>query len=144
MIKPLHVCSLLILSLSILGLFQVKYHVQTLRDQLAEIERQTILEEEVLHILKAEWSYLNKPERLRKLVNQYLNDLNSIQIAQLSKLDKNLPILTPALPTLYAAPNYSRPNIVPASAVSNDELLREVKELMGINKDEVLNINYSR
>ncbi len=54
------------------GLFQLKYQVQGLEQKLARLNRQTLESEEAIHVLKAEWSYLNQPERIQALAQKYL------------------------------------------------------------------------
>lgn len=54
------------------GLFQLKYQVQGLEQKLARINRQILENEEAIHVLKAEWSYLNRPERIDALSRKYL------------------------------------------------------------------------
>lgn len=50
-----------------IGLFLLKYQVAEMEDRLAEINRRTLVNLEAVHVLKAEWSYLNRPERLEAL-----------------------------------------------------------------------------
>ena len=54
------------------GLFQLKYQVQGLEDKLARLNRQILESEEAIHVLNAEWSYLNRPERIEGLARKYL------------------------------------------------------------------------
>lgn len=54
-------------------LFKVKYEVIEVEQKLAETLRQTEREKENIHILKAEWSHLNEPQRLQKLAEKYLD-----------------------------------------------------------------------
>ncbi|MFQ5958989.1 MAG: hypothetical protein ACE5LF_06430 [Alphaproteobacteria bacterium] len=54
------------------GLFQVKYAVQRLEDELARLNRELLASEEAVHVLRAEWSYLNRPERLATLAARHL------------------------------------------------------------------------
>jgi len=56
-----------------LALFIVKYQVQELADQLTTIDQGIVSERQAIHVLKAEWSHLNEPERLRVLAKRYLN-----------------------------------------------------------------------
>ncbi|MDJ0948241.1 MAG: hypothetical protein QNJ94_04905 [Alphaproteobacteria bacterium] len=53
------------------GLYYLKYRVQMMEARLAAIHRTLLAEQEALHVLAAEWTYLNRPERLAKLNRQY-------------------------------------------------------------------------
>jgi cell division protein FtsL len=79
------ILGVIFLSLCAFGLFQIKFKVQDLREDLTEIERQITEEQEALHILKAEWTYLTKSARIKTLANKYLN-LNQINVAQIRQL----------------------------------------------------------
>ncbi|HEY6335722.1 MAG TPA: hypothetical protein VI113_07540 [Alphaproteobacteria bacterium] len=54
------------------ALFQLKYRVQGLEEKLTRINREILQNEETIHVLKAEWSYLNQPERIEALARKYL------------------------------------------------------------------------
>jgi cell division protein FtsL len=83
----------LVLSLSIFGLFQIKYKVQDLRKDLAELRLQLSQEKEEIHILGAEWTYLNQPDRIKRLATLYLK-LEPMKIAQMHQLTNELPVMT--------------------------------------------------
>ncbi len=70
------------------GLYMVKYKVQALRVEVAATERQLREEEKNLHVLVAEWAYLNRPERLRHLSEKYLSlqSMRGQQIADFSAI----------------------------------------------------------
>lgn len=53
-------------------LYSVKYEVQSLRAQMAEVSAELAREREALNVVSAEWEYLNRPERLRALSQKYL------------------------------------------------------------------------
>jgi len=55
------------------ALFVVKYQVQDLEDQLTAIDHQIVTERQTIHVLKAEWSHLNEPGRLRRLAVRHLD-----------------------------------------------------------------------
>lgn len=65
-----------------LGLFVVENRVENMRDDLAEIDRQIHADKEAIHVLKAEWAYLTRPERIASLSKQYLK-LEPVQSAQI-------------------------------------------------------------
>ena len=58
--------------LAAFGLYMVKYKVQTLKAEVAVAEKQLREEKQNLHVLAAEWTYLNRPERIRQLAAKYL------------------------------------------------------------------------
>lgn len=55
-----------------IGLFLLKYQVKALEGQLVQVNRDIRGHQEAIHVLKAEWSYLNDPERLRDLTERHL------------------------------------------------------------------------
>jgi hypothetical protein len=67
------------------GLFHVKYKVQALEEELARLNGQIVHEQEQLHVLRAEWAYLNRPERLEDLNGRFLG-LAPVMPAQLGRL----------------------------------------------------------
>lgn len=54
------------------GLYMVKFSVENLQRDVNAMERQLTAEKESLHLLNAEWAYLNRPERLRQLSETHL------------------------------------------------------------------------
>ena len=54
------------------ALFSVKYQVQDLEDDLDSLNRSIIMERQSIHVLNAEWSHLNNPERLGSLARRHL------------------------------------------------------------------------
>ncbi len=55
------------------GLFQLKYAVQAREDELAGLNRALIASEQAVHVLHAEWSYLNRPDRIAGLAARHLD-----------------------------------------------------------------------
>ena len=54
-------------------LFNVKYKVVGLEQELSQVKRDINNSRQSIHILKAEWEHLNNPGRLQKLAQKYLN-----------------------------------------------------------------------
>jgi hypothetical protein len=67
------------------GLFQLKHEVQELEDEMFRLNRAIVGEQQAIHVLKAEWSYINRPQRLEALAARHL-DLQPMQPAQLGAL----------------------------------------------------------
>ncbi len=64
---------MVLLVLGVFGLYMVKYKVRAIKSEVAAAERQLIEEKRNLHVLNAEWTYLNQPARLRALSAKYLD-----------------------------------------------------------------------
>jgi cell division protein FtsL len=54
------------------GLFHVKYQVQALEDRLAKVNRDIVREQAQIHVLRGEWAYLSRPERIAELASRHL------------------------------------------------------------------------
>ncbi|HEY3148007.1 MAG TPA: hypothetical protein VGJ75_16745 [Dongiaceae bacterium] len=54
-----------------IGLFQVKYNVQAKERELRDVRRQIEANYSSIHVLDAEWSYLNDPLRLADLARRH-------------------------------------------------------------------------
>jgi cell division protein FtsL len=83
--------------------FVVKYEVRDLEDQLAALEGELVQSQESIHVLKAEWSYLNRPDRLTELAERYL-DLVPMGPAQMSTLI-DVPYRPDGIPGFELSPN---------------------------------------
>jgi hypothetical protein len=67
-------------------LYMVKYQVQNLHTQVVETERKLAEEKEALHVIAAEWAYLNRPERLRSLSAKYLSS-TEVTVDQIAEIE---------------------------------------------------------
>lgn len=54
------------------GLFHFKQEVQLLERRLAAIDKTAADDRRAIGVLEAEWTYLNRPERLARLAKRYL------------------------------------------------------------------------
>ena len=54
------------------GLFTLKYDVSESEELLAKLRLETNTHNQEIHVLKAEWAYLNRPDRLDKLGRRFL------------------------------------------------------------------------
>ena len=67
------------------GLYHLKHEVHAQEDDLFRINRAILAEQEAIHVLHAEWNYLNQPVRLQSLAARHL-DLQPMKPAQLGTL----------------------------------------------------------
>jgi len=63
------------------GLYHVKYSVDRMERQGLVLKEKIAEEHEAIRILEAEWSSLNRPDRLQKLSSRYLQ-LAPVQVVQ--------------------------------------------------------------
>ena len=54
------------------SLFLLKYKVQALENELVARQEQVVRDRSAIRVLQAEWTYLNDPERLRRLSVEHL------------------------------------------------------------------------
>ena len=71
MIRISAIVWVVVLALLGVGLFQVKYNVQSQERELREVRRQIDANYSAIHVLEAEWSYLNDPLRLADLTRRH-------------------------------------------------------------------------
>jgi cell division protein FtsL len=83
------------------AMFEVKYEVVQLEDELARTNRQIASGQEQIRVLNAEWSFLNQPARLDQLAKRFLT-LAPIGTSQVGRLD-TLPWRPPTPPAAVAA-----------------------------------------
>jgi cell division protein FtsL len=110
------------------GVFHAKHQVQELQEEYARVGKQIVAERDAMHVLRAEWSYLNQPQRLADMARRHL-DLQPMATAQLGRLDA-LPTKpgTSALPMLAEMPlsgtsvSATAPSSVPGPAAKSPHL----------------------
>jgi cell division protein FtsL len=83
-------------------LFVVKYEVKDQETRLADLNAQIRRNQENIHVLRAEWSYLNDPARLRTLAEKHLG-MRPISPTQVATLDTLPADGIPATGVIYAA-----------------------------------------
>ena len=96
------------------GLYLVKYSVQNIQRDVVAMRDNLGREKESLHLLNAEWAYLNRPDRLERLADRHLDlvPLDSKKIEDISVL--------PAASTIDATAPESREMIRPIHHVAEE------------------------
>lgn len=109
------------------ALFLLKFEVQAQEQRLNSLRKEIVATRENIHVLKAEWSYLNDPQRLREQAERHLGMrlLTPDQIGDIAALptaqpkdrmlaDMNDAPATPAPARTAAAPTRAAPAATPA------------------------------
>lgn len=122
MIRISAIVWVVVLALLGIGLFQVKYNVQSKERELREVRRQIEANYNAIHVLEAEWSYLNDPLRLADLTRRHTGLVPTTpgQIGDFASLPlriEDLPV-TPEVPAEPQPPLVSSaPQAQPAPVV---------------------------
>lgn len=110
MIKRATLVWLLLAACAGTGLFILKYEVQALEERLAAINHDVLDDLDAIHVLKAEWAYLNQPARLEDLGRRLL-EMEPMASDQTTTIDQ-LPFRkVPGQET--PAPEAPKPNAAP-------------------------------
>jgi cell division protein FtsL len=86
MLRFVNICLVLGLVALAYVIYQVKYEARALDEQIASLDKEIDTERDSLAILRAEWSLLNRPERIERLAQKFLK-LAPVQPCQLVTLD---------------------------------------------------------
>ncbi|WP_299440798.1 hypothetical protein [uncultured Rhodospira sp.] len=97
------------------GLFLLKYEVQALETELAGIEQANERHREAIHVLRAEWSYMNQPGRLQTLASDHL-DLVPVSPERVTVIDA-----LPFRPRASAEPQRTEPPARPPRVLNPGE-----------------------
>jgi hypothetical protein len=82
MIRPTSCILLLLAAGAGAALFHISFDVSALDDRLTALNRGIVADQEALHVLRAEWAFLNQPARIEELSQRYL-DLQPLDGAQI-------------------------------------------------------------
>jgi cell division protein FtsL len=70
-----------------LFLFYIKQQVRELEEELGIVHSDILKHQEAIHVLKTEWSYLNRPARIAELAGRHL-DLRPLTAEQFVRLEE--------------------------------------------------------
>lgn len=85
MIRLLHIIAITALIASAVYAYSVKYETLYYVEQVAKLKAQVQRERDIIAVLRAEWQYLDRPDRLQEAADQHL-DLQPMKIQQLARL----------------------------------------------------------
>lgn len=91
MIRLSSLCWLLLVAVTGFTTFKLKYTVQDIEDELSRVRKQTIVEQQEIRLLTAEWTSLNQPDRLADL-NRRILGLAPMAARQLQRSIEEIPL----------------------------------------------------
>src|SRR3546814_1582941 len=101
---------------AVYAMFHVTFKVDEVAADLHGLDRQILKEREAVHVLEAEWAYLNDPARLEELATNLLPWLQPVDTPQIQPID--------ALPRRGVEP------ATPHNPVRSEEHTSELQSLM--------------
>jgi hypothetical protein len=125
MIRISAIVWVVVLALLGIGLFQVKYNVQSKERDLREVRRQIEANYNAVHVLQAEWSYLNDPLRLADLTRRHTGLVPTTpgQIGDFA----SLPLRIDDLPLTPEVPAEPQPPLVSSAPQAQPAPVMQVK-----------------
>jgi cell division protein FtsL len=117
MLRFVNVCLLLgLIALAYVN-YEVKYQSRGVDHDIAQLNRQIEKERDNIAVLRAEWSLLNRPDRIEKLAKQFLNlqevtpqQLLTLDSVTQQEFDQKVATAAPAIPDV--PPPHDVPNSV--------------------------------
>ena len=92
---------------AVAAMFHITFEVEQLEARLHDLNRAIVREQETTHVLQAEWSYLNRPQRLESLSRELLPShapVESGQFVTFARLPKRDANPSPAVDAPLASP----------------------------------------
>jgi cell division protein FtsL len=86
MLRFVNICFVLALVALAYVIYEVKYQSRALDEDIAALRKEIETERDAVAVLRAEWSLLNRPERIERLAEKYLK-LGAPRPSQLVTLD---------------------------------------------------------
>jgi cell division protein FtsL len=84
MIRALNIVLVLGVIVLAIGLYDIKYKAEIADKRVQSLQHDIASEQESIRVLRAEWSYLNQPERLQELARRYTK-LEPMQASQIGR-----------------------------------------------------------
>jgi cell division protein FtsL len=128
MLRFINICLVLGLVALACVIYQVKYQAKGLDAEIKALNGQIDEERDAIAVLRAEWSLLNRPERIERLAQKHLKlaPAKPVQIVTLDKvtdrdfdparLKQETPALAPDAPAAKSTPPEGKPKVSIASA----------------------------
>jgi len=118
MLRFVNICLVLGLVAIAYVIYQVKYQSRALDAEITALGREIDDERDAIAVLRAEWSLLNRPERIERLAQKYLKlapakPVQLVTVDSVAERDFDRSRLEAAPPAQPSAPQASKPATVP-------------------------------
>ena len=128
MLRFVNLCLVLGLVALAYVIYQVKYEARALDEEIVSLGKQVDQERDALAVLRAEWSLLNRPERIERLAQKYLKlapteprQLVSVDTVSHRDFDRSRFEITAAAIPATATAHATKPAVKPKAAIATAE-----------------------
>lgn len=83
MLRLLNIVAILALIGSAVYAYSIKYQTAYRAEQIAKTKIEIKQERDAIAVLRADWAYMTRPERLQPLADKYLPDLKPLRVTQM-------------------------------------------------------------
>lgn len=83
MLRLLNILAVALLISSAVYAYSIKYQTAYRLEQITKTNLEIKAERDAIAVLRAEWAYMTRPERLQPLADQYLPELKPLKVSQL-------------------------------------------------------------
>ena len=126
MLRFVNICLILGLVALACVIYRVKYESRGLDTEIASLGKQIEVERDALAVLRAEWSLLNRPERIERLAQKYLklapakpSQLLTVDTVSDRDFDRTRAEIAAAAATPAPAAKASKPSVKVQPAVAS-------------------------
>ena len=128
MLRFVNVCLVLGLVALAYVIYQVKYEARALDEEIVSLGKQVDQERDALAVLRAEWSLLNRPERIERLAQKYLKlaptqprQLVTVDTVSDRDFDRSRFEIVAAATSPRATAQVTKPAVMPGAAIATAE-----------------------
>jgi cell division protein FtsL len=128
MLRFVNVCLVLALVALAYVIYQVKYEARALDEEIVSLGKQVDQERDALAVLRAEWSLLNRPERIERLAQKYLKlaptqprQLVTVDTVSDRDFDRSRFEITAVATSPRATAQATKPAVKPGAAIATAE-----------------------
>ena len=83
MLRLLNILAVLVLVGSAVYAYSIKYQTSFRAEQIAKTKIEIRQERDAIAVLRAEWAFMTRPERLQQLVDAHLPDMKQVKVTQI-------------------------------------------------------------
>jgi len=128
MLRFINICLVVALVALAYVIYEGKYEARALDEDIGGLRKDIETERDAVAVLRAEWSLLNRPERIERLAQKYLKlaptqprQLVTVDTVSDRDFDRSRFEITAAATSPRATPQATKPAVMPGAAIATAE-----------------------